>query len=394
MNRRQLLVGALGVASAALLADQFHSRRRMSVGPGRRNAEFLLGGSFRFDLPTGSAKAHLLDERTSQRVAFRLNLRTGHLEETQSTAPIHILEANPQDSNLTLGCSRGGRLLSMVDWKLGREVHVMELPEGRNWGGHLAFTDDGRYAILPVVEFYQNSKPVYENQVDPDAVLAVLDLEKWQIVDEIPTAEGRLHDVARADRDVFVGVSASHQQTPTIQVIDFENRKAKARTITEASGDLVRAKHRTNPGHLRIVGDQVYFALYEQLENLNEASGLWVGANWRNGQIAAGGATHFEKCGELLSVDVDESRGHLWITAPNRRRVLVCNLEDRRLLTEIEFAVPPRSVLILPEHELALVGTLDRFHALDLRDLSERAEMPNRWKPWGPRPYHSHTSLV
>jgi hypothetical protein len=408
IHRRHLLVGAAGALSAwgvIALGRQFVPWSRAKYGFTQADAEFLIGGAFQLEITQGLNQPHQLDAQTSKRRAFRMNLRTGQYEELTSTAPIDVLEANPQDSNVTLGCSRGGRLLSMLDWKLGREAKSMKLPEHRSWYGHLAFSDDGRYAILPMAEHQQKIKAVYEEQVDPNAWLAILDLENWKIIDEIPTQEGRLHDLARADRDVFVGLSASHDRSPTLQIFDLRSRRVEARTLHQANGEKLQATQRSNPGHLRVMGGLVYFVLSGQMEKPLEADGLWVGVNWRRSQISQAqnsraeilgeGPTRLQQSGELLSVDVDEASGQLWITAPDRKQILIWNLADQRLVKTLEFPESPRSIQVLPEHDLALVGTFRELRALDLRDYSERGDISRRWKDWGPRPfYHSHTRVT
>ncbi len=394
IKRRNLLFGAIGITSAVVLGRHGKNSHFLSRSDVHYDAQYLIGGAFKLDVRQAINHPHQLDQQTSRRRAFRLDLRNGRYDEIETTAPIHGLESNPRESSLSVGCSRGGRLLSMVDWRLGREAKVMELPAHRIWYGHLAFSDDGRYAILPMAEYIERVRPIYEEQKDPNAFLAVLDLESWKIVDEVPTTDGRMHDLARADADLFIGLSASHERTPTLQAFDFQKRRIERIPLIQSNGESAQTKQRSNPGHLKIAGDQVFVVLSGQAAVPIEAHGLWVTVDWRLNRIQGDSVARLRQSGELLSVDFDESLGNVWVTAPDRKEILIWRASDGDLVKILPFSEPPRSVQIVPEHGLAIVGTLRELKAIDLRSFAERSDFSQIWRGWGPRPfYHSHTRI-
>jgi hypothetical protein len=391
LPRRQVLTGLAGLGVGAVMGMELYS---LLTSPHRNKLTSpvgsLVGGVFKLDGLGHKTQGTDFDVVTSARRAFRLDLLDGRYQEIPVQCPLHVLEPHPQESHIMVGCSRRGRWMSMVDWQVGREVRSLQLPEGRMWYGHVAFTPNGQHVLAPISNHY--GEPGQEHPLN---AVAVVDLETMKIVDEIPTLNGRMHDLTWVEGSRFVSLAAPLSRSPTLLMLDLNSRE-KPQEVRQLKLPDLGFQVGSNPGHLRLIGNHLYFAISSHDDPTRGADGLWMGYDLvTQTPLHADGAKHLKNCGELLSLDVDERRQRIWITAPNLRELKVFDLQTRDPVGAFQLADWPQSVRLLPEAGLAIVGTRQRVYVYDAETLIRRRELESPWAGWQPEAfYHSHTRIV
>ncbi|HRK07862.1 MAG TPA: DUF1513 domain-containing protein [Pseudobdellovibrionaceae bacterium] len=388
-DRRKLLLSLALTSVATALGVKYYDSRPAQRPRHQGLRGHLIGGRYEVSAKVHTPDLDDYDVMTSQRRAFRLDLTTGRFEDFAVKTPIHSLKAHPLDAQLALGCSRRGRWMSLVDWRAGREVRSLQLPKGQLWYGHVEFTPDGRYALAPTtggIEMAWQGQRIN--------AISVLDLEKWQIVDEIPSLHGRMHDIAWAEGHRYISLAAPSTRIPRLVSVDFAQRKVEPLEITFGSGGSpIRVGD--NAGHLRLIGGEVYFMISAHEEGEHSADGIWM--RYPLSANADHGSTPqlIESCGELLSLDVDARRQRVWMTAPGRKLVKVYDTETRDLIKLIELPEHPQSVQLIPDLNVALIGTREQICVFDTEKFRRLEQLEKRWRQAMPNQlHHSHTELV
>ncbi len=387
LPRRKVLTGLAGLGvSAAIGTELYDVWRTQRRGGLARPDGALVGGVFKLETQGHTSPIPDYDFVTSNRRAFRLNLADGHYQEVPVQSPLHVLEPHPLEPHLMVGCSRRGRWMSMVDWKVGREVQSLQLPMGRVWYGHVAFTPDGRHVLAPLSGEYGEA-----GSGQPLNAIAVVDVQRLQIIDEIPTLDGRMHDLTWVEGAKFVSLAAPSSKVPTLLMLDLQARQVSPLKLQE-----LQIQVGSNPGHLRLIGQHLYFIISSQDETPQNADGLWMGYDLESQTgLHAKGPLPLKNCGELLSVDVDEPRQRIWITAPNIRELKVFDLQSQEPVGQLRLEDWPQSVRLLPELGLAIVGTRHRVYVYDAETLQRRQDYEAPWAAWQPKAfYHSHTRIA
>jgi hypothetical protein len=276
--------------------------------------------------------------------------------------------------------------MSKIDWSIGREVGSLQLAMGRVWYGHVAFTPDGRYVIAPI-----SGEHGLTGRGQSVNAIALVELETLKIIDEIPTLDGRMHDVTWVEGWKFVSLAAPSSKVPTLLMLDLKSRQLEKLKLEELQIEVG-----SNPGHLRLIGHHLYLAISSQDDITKEGDGLWMGYDLnREKALHPDGALRLRDCGELLSIDVDEPRQRIWITAPNVREVKVFDLQNREPVGVLQLADWPQSVRLLPEAGLAIVGTYQRVYVYDAETLRRRQDLEAPWAKWQPQFfYHAHTRIA
>jgi len=224
--------------------------------------------------------------------------------------------------------------------------------------------------------------------------ISVLDLEKWQIVDEIPSLHGRMHDIAWAEGHRYVSLAAPSTRIPRLVSVDFAQRKIEPSEINFGhGGSPIRVGD--NAGHLHLIGGEVYFMMSAHEEGEHSAYGIWMSYPLASSTHSDLAPQLIESCGELLSLDVGPHRQRVWMTAPGKKLLKVYHAETRELVQLIKLPEHPQSVQLIPDLNVPVVGTREQICVFDAEKLQRLEHLEERWRQAMPNQlHHSHTELI
>jgi hypothetical protein len=359
ISRRQLITaGAIGLAGAAFGGTyimqkgwQGLKRRRVSSHLG-----VLQGGVYHVVRPDGQK---LMD-------VIRFDLDHPQFEHHKISVPTHTIEPHPLDSRLGVAAMKDGQVISLFDWKSGRELSLDRLQGGTFFHGHTAFTTDGRYLIA-------------SGWRKPDVALAhIYETDDFRLVDRVEIPRGATHDLIHHQGDEFILVHRRVREAEAVQ-------KALADGELDPSWSSLSVWNwRTR--EVRFVGydrlrEQNYTHLHKSRDGrvhllTNERSELGVNG-FGKGSVEVYDPTKNEVSNVIpvgyLGVET-ELQSHattldadvLWVTIPDRGEVLLWDLRKLELITRIrEPFLKPTSVQLSKNGELMIVGDSGRFYAFD-----------------------------
>lgn len=328
----------------------------------------ILGGKYR-DYAQPEPFAYRAHDFYRENFLYRLDLRQNSFEEIASKTPAHSTDPHPLEPNLVLCSSRRSDRASLFDWKTKKEISSIITEKDEFVFGHGAFTEDGRHALIAIIDFSLNSKK-------PHGLFYVVEVPSLKKVDVINAGEFKSHDISQIGGDIFVsGTLSERPGTASFGVVDFKNRKFQGH-----SKKIENFEKYLTINHVKKHGSAVY-GLGNVFEDRALKSGTLVkfdlADNEINLEFAIGdhGALN-----EVLSIEYDNQTDYVWMTVPTQNAVIVWDAHNDRLVNIIKDWPLPTSVIRAPFIDAMLIGTEKGFKAFDRKTFKNRPGFDSKWE--------------
>lgn len=364
LSRRSFLLaaGAATASTAAIMVNQdlqLFIRRSLRNSPPPHPISHLRGGFFQ--TPRGVREfgpAAAVENRN----VFDWHLASGATRIVPVSAAPHVVETDPEDSTLSIVGTKFKDTISVVDWKLEKEVAFHCLPPGSYFYGHAAFVRGQKQILAPLL-FKSNF------------AIGVFEFPSLKLLDTISTNHRWAHEITSIGGSEFVmGLSSNSDHLPAFAIYDHGTRQ-----LTEYPIPSRKSAIETSVPHIQICDDSKVIANL-QLNNRAFQSGL-ASFDLSTRETAVLIEPSQQNIGELLSFTYDHQYENAWVTGPRDSIMYVWNVPRGELVHKIEFGrgALPMNVALIHEQNLMIAGTADRFQAYDTKTFQRLSHLEEKW---------------
>ncbi len=391
LNRRELLIGAVGATTAAAFAALLPRDRALfqsSIFNSSDPRSRLRGGYYQRPRFNYIPNALYSADAATEKHAFEWDLKTGAHKLVETTLPTHVVETHPIETQLSILTTQKTGRASIVDWSLAKQVTAVDLPEGGFFYGHMVFSNDGSKVLGAI--FLK----------DQGAGVGIFEFPSLRLSGFVPTPMGAAHDIVslgaseKSSKELFLfGMARKENGSPSFALFDLDQMK-----VREIDTGLPARETPPTIPHLKDCGDHI-------IANLQEAR---KAGHLKNGELISFdkktqtarteirvGLLDFDT--DMLSLEYDPVRDFAWITVPYQNRIEVWDLRRGQSVQHITFPsdVTPTSVSFLPDQELVIVTSQTRFFAFNASDASQNAKLEENFPHLLLRAGHTaHTRLI
>lgn len=297
----------------------------------------------------------------------------------------HVSETHPFDSNLSIVYSRFSGTISIIDWRLQKEIALFEYPKGVHAYGHGAFSDDGKFIYVSSTDGYIR---------DEGGALYVLDSLTLKVVDTIRMPFGPPHDIISIGNNEFLFGTDGEDKQGAFTIFNSKTKKFFYFPIsTENSKQNKILIHMERVGRKVLSNYQVKVASADDILRQGGIVSFDLDTKKIETVIPIGS---FDVSSEMLSLKYDPVSSYFWYTVPAQNIVIVWDLKKQNLVTVIPMPARVSSVSFLPGIEAVLVGTKDSFYIYDSTKLTRNSKLESQlsFQKLAARGlYHTHTRI-